>query len=326
MIYPWNVHKDVVSSNKTKTSDKTKFAVALTVIVCIVSYFVLGGFLQNFLGVDSSIAIWIILAIVFAVGTYLVRFLVFHEDELVDNYQKKDSDSFIKYVQYRKEVENEVSTPYFTVKSFEYLHGNSFCVLQLAFGSNDATKTKNTKDMFTQIFNTLSSSGLTFRTIDMPEDFEKSSEYKQHIKLRNQIPDKKLAHHLLKVSSNVLEDCRTHSNVSTIFLLIQTSNPFQQIEYENAIISVLKIIKENRTAVRDFHFLDKDELIHTLFEEFYQLMVIDLSAMKVMEMSNEVNETYTDIMSMFMIEAQDDSILKSTEKLDKNFRNNSRRI
>lgn len=326
MIYPWNVHKDVISSNKTKTSDKTKFAVSLTLIICVVAYFVLGSFLQNVLGVDSGIAIWIIVAVVFIIGTYLVRFLVFQEDELVDNYQKKDSDSFIKYVQYRKEIENEVDTPYFKVKSFEYLRGNSFCVLQLAFGSNDTIKTRNTRDMFIKIFNTLSSAGLTFRTIDMPEDFEKSKEYRQHIKLRNQIPDKKLAHHLLKVSSNILEDCRNNSNVSTVFIVIQTSNPFQQLDYENAIISVLSIIKSYRTAIRDFHFLDKDELVHTLYEEFYQLMVIDLSTMKVVEMSNEVNDTYTDVMSVFMIEAQDNYVLQSTDKLEKNFKNNSRRI
>ena len=326
MIYPIDVHKQAQKSGKLPDSDKYKLIGGFFLIGCIVFSFALHWFLETVLllpGIVATVAT-ILLAIIVII--FFFRFFIFQEPSRMQEYEEQNSDSFTKYVRIRKDSESSIQiAPNTNVQYFEYNNGSCVCTLQFRYGINNQARSQTTEKVFAQIFHVLAEYNLTYKTIDVLEDFEKSEEYDNYVFRLNSIQDKKLARHLLRVANNVFDRCKEESIVPTVYLMIIASSEAQAAELDVVLRQIFSLCRSNLTAFRSVKCLDMQHFTEMCLD-FYGLETIDLSiARQVSEVSEETQSVYSEMVALYSIHGTKDS-KKDDSLLAPDFRSNARKL
>lgn len=235
-----------------------------------------------------------------------------------------DSDSFAKYIQVRKEGETEIEVNNQKVNIFEYVNGQVFFTMLFRYGSNDDAKANNTKKIFQKIFNAIGNYNFVFRTAIGTENFANSLEFKRHIQKRNKIQDKNLALYLKRATNEALKMTEEECNTEVVYLTVQSTILYQKDEIEALLMVILRIIEDNLNAFREVKLLNLEELLE-FYRWFYRIEAIDAAMMKALDLSNELEETYSNIVSVYRYHSKDGSTFKS-QALDSEFQLKERSI
>lgn len=325
MIYPYNTHKATVNAGKVTNNDLFKFWGILFCIFAVGLFFLLEWVFSTLIGLPKMVGLIVALLIAVTMLIYAFRFIIFKEQDKMEDYQGQQSDAFTRYSTVRIDSENYITIHNNKVLCYEYGNGNTFCVLQFRFGSNDTAKAATTQAVFKAIMHTLCMFELEFRTIDTPENFYTSLEYQKHIKHLNEAKEKEHANHRLKVADYIYRECAEQSNVPCIFLIISTKNGYQLPDLESAVIQILALIRSNVSAFRSINFLDKGQLLE-MYRDFYELETIDLTTMKTIELSSDVQTAYIDVVSVFKVVSTTGKTFADDSVLENKFKNKARRI
>ena len=102
-----------------------------------------------------------------------------------------------------------------------------------------------------------------------------------------------------------------HSNVDVVYLTIRSVSTYQRAELEAVVRNILVIISENYSAFRSIKSLDLNGLLE-FYRKFYGISAIDLSMMKVIDLSNETQETFKKVASMYELISTDGTVYNSS--------------
>lgn len=319
MIYPFNVHREVKDAGKATGQDLSRFFGFLMLIIGIILYFIIDFVLSTIIGTSRFLTLLITLVLLFFIGYYAFRFFIFREDEKMAEYKGQERDTFARYVRIRKDTEQSVNVLNNKVDCFEYTNGSIFCVLQFNFGSNDTEKAKNTFMLFKKIIHIIGENGLEVRMTDMPEDFFHSEEYDAYAKHLNTIEDKKLAYTLIHIADHMLQTSKRLGNTSTIYMEIIAVNSYKLLDFETALSQIMVLTKKINSAIRGVYYLDLQGLLEYM-EQYYNMEVIDLSTMKVLEYAENGEFDYSNVADIYQVisvngktfRAEDNKVLLKT--------------
>lgn len=152
MIFPIDVHKRALNSRKLAASDRNTVIMQVFVVANIACFFILKYVFTTLLGMGTIWAVIAQIVLFISIGIALFRFVIFNEDEKLQEMRNADSDSFAKYIQVRKEGETEIEVNNQKVNIFEYVNGQVFFTMLFRYGSNDDAKANNTKKIFQKNF------------------------------------------------------------------------------------------------------------------------------------------------------------------------------
>lgn len=300
MIYPFNVHREVKDAGKATGQDLSRFFGFLMLIIGIILYFVIDFILSTIIGANKGLTIIITLILLFFIGYYVFRFFIFREDEKMAEYKGQERDTFARYVRIRKDTEQSINVLNNKIDCFEYTNGSIFCVLQFKFGGNNTEKAKNTFMLFRQIIHIIGENGLEFRMTDMPEDFFHSEEYSNYAQHLNAIENKKLAYTLIHMADHTLQTSKKLGNTSTIYLEIIAINNYKILDFETALSQIMISSKNIKSALRGVYYLELQGLLEYM-EQYYNMEVIDLSTMKVLEYAENGELDFNNIADIYQI-------------------------
>lgn len=324
MIFPIDVHKRALNSRKLAASDRNTVIMQVFVVANIACFFILKYVFTTLLGMGTIWAVIAQIVLFISIGIALFRFVIFNEDEKLQEMRNADSDSFAKYIQVRKEGGNEIEVNNQKVNIFEYVNGQVFFTMLFRYGSNDDAKANNTKKIFQKIFSAIGNYNFVFRTAIGTENFANSLEFKRHIQKRNKIQDKNLALYLKRATNEALKMTEEECNTEVVYLTVQSTILYQKDEIEALLMVILRIIEDNLNAFREVKLLNLEDLLE-FYRWFYRIEAIDAAMMKALDLSNELEETYSNIVSVYRYHSKDGSTFKS-QALDSEFQLKERSI
>lgn len=323
MVYPISVHKQAQKAGKVTQSDMMRFGTTLFIMLSVGLFFLLQWILKVYLGASMWLALLITLLIAAIIGSVLLRYFVFDEPTRVQEYENQSNDSFAKYVFTRKDIVNPIDVHGEECQCFEFTDGSQVCVLQFRYGSNDDTKAAETLRQLEKCFAVLGEENMPFRTISMREDFSDSVECDNIIRHCNSIEDKKLARHLLSVANNVLTEVQRQGNVITLYLMICPKANYHLADLEAVLRKVFAVLQSSPNAFRSIECLNQQQLLK-LYKDFYGLETIDLSTMRVLELSNDTKESFGKVVSLYKMQTESGKTLVNKNAILGNFRTNTR--
>lgn len=307
-MYPIDVNKKVRNASKLSGSDKRVVFVQLFFLLSAVCFFILRLIFKNFLGITSFVPLIILqLVISITVGTIVFRFLIFDENEKIQEYKNSEHDSFAKYMYLKKDSHSEQIMENKKVHLFEYINGTATCTIAFKFGATDDYRASQTKRVLQEIFHVILLNGFEVRTVSEPESFEYSKEVKRHIDTINATKDKDLALHLKSITNNILVESRERSNVDMIYLTIRTLSNYQKYDLESTIRNIINIIYSNYTAFRSVEFLDLDEILE-FYRGFYNIKAIDLAMMRAIDLSEDLDKEYEALVKLYSLHSEDNHV------------------
>ena len=145
----------------------------------------------------------------------------------------------------------------------------------------------------------------------MSEDFGNSDEFRGYMKTVNNIESTKLKDAMVLLADQALKDSMARSNVDVVYLTIRSVSTYQRAELEAVVRNILVIISENYSAFRSIKSLDLNGLLE-FYRKFYGISAIDLSMMKVIDLSNETQETFKRVASMYELISTDGTVYNSS--------------
>lgn len=323
MIYPNSVHRQAQTKGKVTSGELMKLGGVLFVIFIAIIFFFVNWLLRMYFDAGMLISILVTSVIALLVGSVLFRYIVFNEPAKVQEYENQSTDSFSKYVFVRKDIVNTVELNDRKIQCFEYMNGMSMCVLQFRYGSNDENKSKSTLQTFEQIFSILGEEQISFRTISMLEDFEDSAEFENAVKQRNAILDKRLGYHLLKVADNLFRETKQRSNAITLYLMLCTNPNYPISELEAVLKRIIRLLQVQPLAFRSVGFLDQAGLLN-LFRDFYGLETIDLSTMRAIELSQELDEQFDKVVTLYKLKTASGKTFVNEDAMRGRFHTNTK--
>ena len=177
MIFPINVHRRAVNARKLVAQDKTAITVQLFVIANIGCFFLMKFLFGTFLGLGVGWAILAQLILFTAIGILIFRYIIFKEDEKIQEYNDEQTDSFARYLYVRKDNVTQLSCAEQAITAFEFTNGCLTTTMLFRFGSNNDAKAKSTYEVLNRMYGLISSYNFKFCTDTMPEVFTNSLEY-----------------------------------------------------------------------------------------------------------------------------------------------------
>lgn len=315
MIYPLDVYERVANRKKLVGADRSTFFVSLFLMCNFFLFIILHRVIVVTLGLPLAVAIAIQVVIFLVFGIILFRFVIFDEETKAREYTDENSDSFARFMHLRKDTTHEIEirkNSYINV--YEYDNGHVLSTIRFKFGSNDNYKSRDTEKCMNEIFRVLINNGLEFRTIVGPENFKKSKELDAYIESINRIEDKRLSRHLLAMSNEIIDRSYDESNVNLFYLSFKTPSSYQLEDLESTIKHILKIIASNITCFRSVEFLDLNQLID-FYRDFYSVEAIDLSMMRAIELSDLLDENFSQIVKLIALKSEDGKVYKTTDEI-----------
>ncbi|MCM1172510.1 MAG: hypothetical protein NC393_10325 [Clostridium sp.] len=304
MIFPDNVHKRAANAKKLLAQDKTAIVIQLFFIANIVLFFALRLLFTRFLGLSVLWALVTQLILFIAVGIVIFRVFIFREDEKIQEYQDQQGDSFARFLYVRKDNIRNTEVQGVSAKMFEYTNGCVMATIRFKFGSNDDVIAANTRRVLELIYGVISNYNFIFRTDTMTGSFENSKEYKKHLQQINSIADKELSFNLRLLSDTALKISKQQSNTDVLYLTITSKMP-GDVEMLNSILNeIMKILSENVTCFREIAILGIDELLE-FYRDFYNIEAIDLAMMKAIDLSTDLDKSYTHVMQLYSLRSTD---------------------
>lgn len=313
MVFPFDVNKTVVDSNKVAGDNKVQAIITVTVLGGLTSLFLINYLLGTIMGLPFKITIIVFVILFVAVGILVFRFLLFNEDEKKKEYESAEGDSFARYMWLRSDNNNSTfDLGKEKISVFEYVNGSQMCVLELRFGSNNNDKALSTAILNEKMIAIANDNGLESRIIDVSENFKNSKEFREHTEAINNIKDARLAKNVMIINDAIMEASIRECNVDVIYLMLRTVSNYQKMDLEIALKKIFKIMKQNISAYRSIHFLNSQELME-FYREFYHIAAIDLSMMRTVELAQQLTDDFTDVVSLMQLKMKSGRTFETSE-------------
>lgn len=325
MIFPRDVHSVLQNQRKLVGQNKTQLIVTIFIVGNIACFFFLSHVFSAYVTKDIKWVIITQLLIMVIIGIFVFRFFIFNESEKTAEYQNANSDSFARYLYLRKDLSKEIAFGNHKVNAFEFVNGTSTCTFIMRFGSTDNRKSKNTCIMFEQLASKVSSYGFEFRFVTMSEDFRTSKEFAQHIAQINNIQDVEFRKTIMGITNCVMDVSERESNTDIVYFTIRTVSNYQKAELEALLREVLTIFAESNTSLRSIYSLNADQLLD-FYRHFYKIAAIDLTMMKAIELSEDLDNTFANIVKLIELRSTDGRVFQKDQDLDNLFSIPERRI
>ena len=318
MIFPNDVHKRAANAHKLLAQDKNSIIMQIFIIANIICFFIFRFIFNTFLSLSTGWAILAQIVLFFVIGVMLFRFVIFKEDEKLQDYKDQQSDSFARYLHIRKDNIDITKINNESVSVLEYTNGSVMSTILFKFGSNDDNLARSTKEVLQAIYGVISSYNFEFRTVSLPEVFSNSKEYNKHLEQINCIKNKKLSYFLKRISEQSLTIANTSSSTNVLYLMIRSKIPGEKEQLICIIKEILKILLENVTCFRSIEFLNKDSLLE-FFREFYGIEAIDLAMMKAIELSSDIENDYKKLITLYSLQSTDNKSYRVVNERDNQF-------
>lgn len=326
MIYPHNIHNIEKNAGKTTISERVGLGIFTYVFANLILFYSVFEPMAKKVGVP----IWCILlgqalfSIITGIGIF--RKFVIKEDDNIKEYEASKSDSLARYYYVRKDsasilkINNDLN-----INIYEYSNSNFMFVMKLRYGSNDKEKSDNTFNLFTSIFNILNKNNLEYRTYNMRERYEDSSECDNLKRSVANIEQDKLQNLMLRITENMLNYSYEKSDLYCTNIVISTRNAFQFYDIQSVLIRILGIISTTKSCIRSVEFLNENA-IRALFREYYGLEAIDLSMLKAIEPSVELLRKYRKVIQLYKMVDSENNIIENTEIIEKSLKNEVKQL
>ena len=325
MIYPVDVHKNVVNTRKLVGRDRTAVIIQLFLFANVALFFLLRFIFGQLLQL-SMVYTWIAqIVICVACGIFIFRVFIFKEDEKVREYESSESDSFSKYLNIRKDSEYVTQIDNKIITIYEYTNGCAACTLCLKFGSNDNTKANNAAKAINNLVGLAGLYHYEIRIAMLPEKFENSKEFKDYIESINSVKDKRLGLALKEIASESLRVSNQMSNVDCLYIVVRADTAYKRVELENLIKAFFKSLNEMATCFRSVEVLGMNELLE-FYRDFSTVEAIDLSMTKALDLIDMLDSDYTKLVGVYSFETEDGRRLRNERALEPSFRLNERSI
>lgn len=316
MIYPIDVYERVANRKKLVGADRNSFLISLFLMCNFFVFIILHRFLVVSMGIPLAVCILVQVLIFIFFGVLIFRYVIFDEESKMREYSDENSDSFARFMHLRKDATHEVHVNKKShVNVFEYDNGCVTCTLRFKFGSNDNYKSKETRQCLNEIFRVLTNNNLEFRTVSDPENFRKSKELDNYIYNINNIEDKALAKHILAMSDAIIRKSYEECNVDQLYLSFKTPSSYQLEDCETVIRHILKIISSHITCFRSVEFLDLNQLLD-FYRDFYPVEAIDLAMMRAIELSETLDENFSEIVKVVSLRSTGNKLYKTSMQGD----------
>ena len=325
MIYPIDVHSNVVNTRKLVGRDRTAVILQLFLFANIGLFFLLRFIFGQLLQMDMAFA-WIAqIAICVICGVFIFRVFIFKEDEKIREYESSDSDSFSKYLNIRKDSEYHKVIAGRDVHLYEFTNGCTSCVICCKFGSNDNTKANSTAQLLNTLVGLVHSYNYEIRFAALPEKFENSKEFRAYVNSVNEVEDIRLGKALRQIADCSLNVSKAKSNVDAIYIIIKTDSAYKRGELENVITAFFKQLDETITCFRSVSLLDMDELLE-FFRDFSTVEALDISMTKALDMIDMLDTNYAKAVGIYSFGSDEGKVLRNDRVLEAPFYSNERSI
>lgn len=322
MIFPLDVNKVVVNSNKMTGENKTQAIIVVFVLVSLIAFFGIDYVLGTTFGCGLGVTVVIYLILVIIAGILFFRFIIFDEELKKKEFEGAESDSFAKYMWLRSDVHTDTIIGKETVSVFEYTNGSAMCVMEFRFGSNDDDRAEITRRVNEQIIHVATENNLEIRIIDAPENFKNSAEFRGQIAAINAIKDKDAAKNVMIINDAIMEESYRLCNVDIVYVMLRTISNCQRNDIEIALHKIFSILQQNITAYRSIHFLNAEDLME-FYREFYKIAAIDLSMMRTMELAQQITDEFDNIVSLMQLKTISGRIFSTGDNI---FELNERKV
>lgn len=300
MIFPWNVDNGGKGNVANSEQEKIQFAIGVFVLINVVVAVSISSLLTD-LGIPLILGYSIQVILISIVAVFVLRFVVFKEDERMQEYES--GESFVKYYKLRKDAEESYDVKDRKILAYEYENGTCVFIMELKYGSNDTTKERNTKEVLEQIYRTVASHKLELRTIIMPEDFLAGIEARDMMNLTRRARGRKVGSYNLQIVNDVLENTK-ESNLECLYIMVKTTAIYQKYELDSVLNFIISLFTERRTCFREVNFLDKKKFVDFM-RRFYGVEAIDLSMIKAVESDTDTLKKYQEMVSLYQINSEE---------------------
>lgn len=325
MIFPVDVHRNIVNTKKLVGRDRTAVIIQLFLFANVCLFFLLRFIFRQVLQISIAFA-WIsqIIICIFA-GIFIFRIFIFKEDEKIRESESSESDSFSKYLNIRKDSWYSHNVGRHTINLYEYTNGTSAGTICFKFGSNDNAKAANTARVLNQLYKLVADYGYELRTVMLPEKFENSREFKKYVADVNAVQDKVLGKTLREIADSSIQYSRERANVDALYITIRSNSTYQRGELESLFCAFYKILDENVTCFRDVSLLDMSELME-FYRDFSTVEAIDLTMTKALDMIDTLESDYAKVIGVYCYFSEEGRKFKNEKILQGAFHLNERRI
>lgn len=325
MIYPVDVHRNVVNTRKLVGRDRTAVIIQLFLFANVALFFALRFVIGQVLQMDMIFA-WIAQIVICVIcGVFIFRVFIFKEDEKIREYESSESDSFSKYLNIRKDSEYSRKVGNRVINIYEYTNGCAACTICFKFGSNDNNKATNSAQLLNTLFNLVHTYNYEVRPCMLPENFENSEEFRRYIDDVNSVQDINLGRALREIADSALNVSRVRSNVNALYITIKTDTTYKRSELENLIITFFAMLSETDTCFRSVTLLDMDELLE-FYREFSTVKAIDLSMTKALDLIDMLDSDYAKAVNIYSFITTDGRKLNNEKVLEVPFHLSERSI
>ena len=280
MVFPEDVQTMSNNASKLSLGDKTR--VIFWGIILGNAFLLL--FLIPLLG-TMGVSWWypvvVLVAVETFIGVYVVRIFVFKEDEKIQEYNDRMTDSFLKFYALRNvDADETLKIRGTNVPIYEYNNGSIKAVFRFRFGANDDARKMNNVRVFQEIYRIAGENNLEIRQYTSKEEFSKSPEAILYRKKISAIKDRQLGKTMVDIFQNLLDTSDQLSNVDVVNIIIRTKYNYQKYTLGEVVDKILNTISNYATSFRSVDVLYKKSLLE-LYKDFYGLEVIDPGLMKV---------------------------------------------
>lgn len=318
MIFPRDINKRIADKGKIAGDNQVQLIITLAALGNFFGFFLAGWINRALFNGGLLTTVLILLVFNAIVGVFVFRFFIFDENAKIQEYKSSENDSFSKFVRVRKDVEHTLKTPGKTVSATEFANGSLAFTIEMKFGSNDDATAESTREVLQQLMLVAHRATFETRCCVMSENFERSEEYQKHITFLNGVPSKILRNALIRMSEAIMEEHHQKGNASCIYFTVRSLANYQRAELEDVLKGFLKVFEENVTAFRSLKFLDSEELVQ-FFTEFYGVSAIDLATSHAIDLANNIDEDFRNIIKLVSLQATDGSKFVANNFKDRAF-------
>lgn len=324
MIFPLDVQKRAEDANRMVGENKKQLIVTIFVLANFFGFFALRIVMQS-IGLPTKYGIWIQIALMIVIGIFVFRFAIFHEDEKKQEYKSKDSDSFARFMDLRKDSVREYEQGNIKLHAFEFINGNVTCTLELKFGGNDPIKAANTRKCYKDILHAIAMAGFEHRITIMSENFGDSVEFKKYIQRLNGIKDVNLRYSNMAVAEEALKQANDEGNVEVVYLSVSSRQSYKIEELNILLRDIIGIIGSSSSAFRSVYSLNAIELME-FYRYFYGIEAIDLSMMKAIDLANELQDEFVNVVEAVILKGTSGKVYSNMKDIENIFSIKERKL
>lgn len=314
MIFPLDVQKRAEDANRMVGENKKQLIITIFVISNFAAFFAL-RYVFMIAGLNTNYGIPVQIVAMGVIGVYVFRFGIFKEDEKRREYKEKDSDSFARYLALRKDNVKEYDYKNEKLNIFEYVNGSVTATLEFRFGSNDNSKAKGTRDFYKDILHVISLYRFESRITIDSENFGDSEEFKRYIAEINKIEDPILRKSNMAIAEEALKLTDTYGNVDVVRISISSKGGYKLDDLQMLLKEIFNIITSSNTAFRSIHSLSLTELME-FYREFYGISAIDLTMMKTIDLANEIQDEFVNMIETVMLKGASGKVYSNMKEVN----------